>query len=130
MRLKAFTTGLVIFGFLMLLALPLVLQQNPDVRVKRLQTAAFEAGNKDAQLPTVTRRERAEYAALFGSYIMGMLVLWVIVIICAMIYMRQVRKEILEETQANMQAFIEGTLADHAKRYPKAEKGDDGGLDG
>lgn len=93
MRLKTFTTGLMIFGFAMLLGLPVLMMQKPG---------------EDA-----TKKELAVYAAMFGTYIMLIFSIAIIAIICAMIVLRQTTRSLKEEAERNMKSFVEGSLRDH-----------------
>lgn len=136
MRLKQVTTGLVIFGVLLLFGLPLVIGSNPQLDKSRpLVTKVVNGEEKPVR--EATRVEMAEYGVRLGLYIMAMFAVWIAVIICAMLIIRQVRKEVAEMSAAHMQAFVEGTLSDHAKRTGKDAtplvdlgEGDDDGASG
>lgn len=93
MRLKSFTTGLMIFGFALLLGIPFVLARKPQ-----------------ADAP---KRELAVFAALFGTYIMVIFAVAIGAIICAMVVLRQTTKSLKEEAERNMKSFVEGSLSDH-----------------
>ncbi|MDI9634793.1 hypothetical protein QPK87_37960 [Kamptonema cortianum] len=95
MRLKTVTTVLLVLGTIMLLGIPVVLGQRPP---------------NDAP-----REERANFALFFGSYVIIDMLIMVAVIIMAMIVMRRTAADLKEEARINMQAFVEGTLADHSK---------------
>jgi len=93
MRLKTFTTGLMIFGVALLLGVPVLLTRRPE--------------------GSATKRELAEYALLFGSYIIVIALVAVAAIICAMVVLRQTTKSLKEEAERNMKSFVEGSLRDH-----------------
>lgn len=93
MRLKSFTTGLMIFGLALLLGIPFVMVRKPA-----------------ADAP---KRDLAVYAALFGTYIMAIFIVAMTAIVCAMIVLRQTTKNLKEEAEQNMKAFVEGSLSDH-----------------
>lgn len=96
MRLKTFTTGLMIFGGLMLIGFPFLFRYKPD-----------------ADAP---RKELAQFAVMSLSYVIVMFVVWLAVIICAMIVLRHTRRELQEEIKGHMQQFVEGAMRDHEKK--------------
>lgn len=93
MRLKTFTTGLMIFGVALLLGLPLLMTRKPE--------------------DGAPKKELAVYAVMFGTYIMVIFAVAIIAIICAMIVLRQTTKSLKEEAEKNMKIFVEGSLRDH-----------------
>jgi hypothetical protein len=93
MRLKTFTTGLMIFGVALLLGIPVLLTQKPDA--------------------SAPKRDLAVYAAMFGTYILVIAIVAMAAIICAMIVLRQTTKNLKEEAERNMKMFVEGSLRDH-----------------
>ncbi|MFM9874300.1 MAG: hypothetical protein ACKVQS_12645 [Fimbriimonadaceae bacterium] len=93
MRLKTFTSGLMLFGIALLLGIPFLMARQPG---------------KDAP-----KRELAVYAAMFGTYILVIAVVAVTAIICAMIVLRKTSQSLKDEAERNMKSFVEGSLRDH-----------------
>ena len=108
MRLKIITTALMITGVAMLLAFPLVIGPQPD--------------RSEGQ------RALAEYAIKFGSYIIIAVLIFAGAIVCSIIMLRQIRKEMRQMAEHNMQAFVSGTLEDHATKEARRKKFDEGGM--
>ncbi|MBX3114031.1 MAG: hypothetical protein KF836_05640 [Fimbriimonadaceae bacterium] len=96
MRLKTITTGLLIFGVLLLLGLIPLFGMNPGT------DASFEA--------------KRVYAIQFGAYSMVIFAVAIAVIICAMIVLRRTSNDLKEQAKLNMQIFVEGSLNDHKKK--------------
>ena len=146
MRLKTFTTGLLIFGVALFFGFPFLLKANPDLKYRDnkdfvqldqngdpILDRNGNIAHKDEEGNIVTvlnedgepmrlsasRREKAEFAIPVGGYIILMFAVWIAVIICSLLIVRRVRKELIAETSANMDAFVEGTLRDHAKKFGK-----------
>ncbi|MEZ5163354.1 MAG: hypothetical protein R2688_06305 [Fimbriimonadaceae bacterium] len=101
MRLKTFTTGLMIFGGMMLIGFPFLFRMKPD-----------------ADAP---RKELAQFAVMSLSYVIVMFLVWVAVIICAMIVLRHTRRELQDEIKGHMQQFVEGAMRDHEKKSAASE---------
>ncbi len=93
MRLKTFTTGLMVFGVGLLCGIPFLLARQPD--------------------KSAPKRELAVYAAMFGTYILVIALVAMAAIVCAMIVLRQTTKSLKEEAERNMKVFVEGSLRDH-----------------
>ncbi len=93
MRLKTFTSGLMIFGVALLCGIPFLMARQPE--------------------KTAPKRDLAVYAAMFGTYILVIAVVAVTAIICAMIVLRQTTRSLKEEADRNMKSFVEGSLRDH-----------------
>lgn len=109
MRLKTVTTGLLIFGVLLLCGLPFLLRVQPP------ETAPYA--------------ERARYALMFGGYTVLIFGVAISVIVCALVVLRRTTKELQEQARQNMQIFVEGTLSEHGARKGAAlEKGGAQGL--
>lgn len=108
MRLKVITTALMITGVAMLLAFPLVIGPQP----------ARSEG----------QRALAEYAIKFGSYIIIAVLIFAGAIVCSIIMLRQIRKDMRVMAEHNMQAFVSGTLEDHATKEARRKKFDEGGM--
>lgn len=108
MRLKVITTALMITGVAMLLAFPLVIGPQP----------ARSEG----------QRALAEYAIKFGSYIIIAVLIFAGAIVCSIIMLRQIRKDMRVMAEHNMQAFVSGTLEDHAAKEARRKKFDEGGM--
>lgn len=106
MRLKIITTALMIMGVAMLLAFPFVIGPQP---------ARAEG-----------QRALAEYAIKFGSYIIIAVLIFAGAILCSIIMLRQIRKEMRQMAENNMQAFVSGTLEDHATKEARRKKFDSG----
>lgn len=93
MRLKVFTTGLMIFGLVALFGMPIFLGNRPDK----------SEGNRAMQ----------EFAVQFGIYTIILVLVWLAVIVCAWFIIKGVRNELREIAADNMKEFLEGTLRDH-----------------
>lgn len=100
MRLKAVTTALVIVGLFFTVGFPFILGPKPDG----------------------SQKEVAEYALKFGTYWILVMLIWVAVIICAWIVLRQTVKNIKSDREVLMKSFVEGTLKDHEERQKEQEK--------
>lgn len=98
MRLKTVTTALVVFGLALMLLWPFVLGERPAA--------------------TAPRRAQAEYGVRLLTYFGVTAVTWLLVAGCAVMMVRQARREFLEKERQNLQALIEGTLRDHERREP------------
>ncbi len=104
MRLKTITTGLLIFGVILLLGLIPLFAANPGTE------ASFEA--------------KRVYAIQFGVYSMVIFAVAIAVIVCAMFVLRQTSKDLKEQAKLNMQIFVEGSLNDHKKKSESEPEGD------
>jgi hypothetical protein len=101
MWLKILTTGLMIFSVAMLFAYIWVVGVRPPSTAPRSEQIAF--------LRRGAIYVGVEAAALIGS------------IVGAYLIARRARTEYREESQRNMEALLEATLRDHAKRDPDDE---------
>lgn len=108
MRLKTITTGLLIFGIVLLLGLIPLFAMNPGT------DASFDA--------------KRIYAIQFGAYSMVIFADAIAVIICAMVVLRRTANDLKDQAKLNMQIFVEGSLNDHKKKSeaePEIADGED-----
>lgn len=98
-------------GFFVLMASSPVIRSSPGSQ--SVQAAPESGSETDSK---VTMREKKLFAVKMGVYVLVLFAVWIGVIICSMILIRRARTELAEEAAANMKAFVEGTLTDHAKR--------------
>lgn len=94
MRLKTVTTGLVIFGIVLMLGWPLVMSRRP-------QNVANDS------------REMQEFVVLFGGYAIFVMLVWLVVGVCAWMVLKNTLKQLKVDRSTMMQSFVEGTLRDH-----------------
>lgn len=96
MRLKTFTTGLMIFGVALLCGIPVMMQRQPA--------------------ETAPEKDKAVYLLQFGIYTITIMVIMVTAIVCALLVLRQTTRSLKDEAERNMKTFVEGSLTDHADR--------------
>lgn len=96
MRLKTFTTGLMIFGVALLCGIPFMMQRQPP------------KGSSE--------RELAVYALQFGTYTLTIFAVMITAIVCALLVLRQTTRSLKEEAERNMKTFVEGSLTDHQEQ--------------
>lgn len=96
MRLKVVTTVFVIVGLLLLVGWPFFLGERP--------------GEEATQLA------RAQFATRLLIYFAITCFVWLGAAFCAVLLMRQTRKEFLEEERDNVKELIEGMRKDHQSK--------------
>lgn len=95
MRLKVFTTVLLVFGIGLLFGSPWIIGKRP---------------------PLEQRREVAEYAVRFGALVMTLIILFCVTAVCAFIVARRQTEALRAQAMENMHELIEGTLSDHGRK--------------
>lgn len=93
MRLKVFTTGLLVFGVLLLFATPWLLGPRPGG----------------------TGRDAQEYVVKFGLLVIGLFTIFATTAILAVIVARRERQKFREEAMENLKDLVESSLRDHGR---------------
>lgn len=96
MWLKIVTTVLMIFSVVMLFAYVLIVGQKPPAGAPRKEQIAY-------------LRRGATYVGIESAALIGS-------VVGAYLIARRARSEYMEKSRQNMEALIEATLRDHAKR--------------
>ena len=94
MRLKYWTSALLGFGLMLILASPVVFSGKPE---------------------DPASREMRMWVLRFGIYTCVTSLVWVLVALLAVLVIRSIRREMLAERELNLQILLEKTLAEHAK---------------
>ena len=102
MRLKVVTTAFVVIGLLLLIGWPFFLGERPG--------------------DEATRLARAEFASRLLIYFAVTCFVWLSAAFCAVMLMRQTRKEFLEEERDNVKELIEGMRKDHQQKAKQPEE--------
>ena len=105
MRLKYWTTALLILGMTLILGSPVVLSGKPE---------------------DPASHEMKAWVLRFGIFTVGTSLVWVLVALLSILLIRSIRKEMVAERDLNMKILLEKTLADHAKdldRQGEAQSG-------
>ena len=95
MLVKVVTTALVLLGLAMVAALPFVLRERP-------------ADGDQAAL--------ARYGAWLLTYFGATCLIWLSAALCAVLVMRNARKQLAEDQKENLRDMIERTLHDHERK--------------
>lgn len=95
MQLKYWTSALLAFGITLVMAAPFLLSDKPQ-----------NMRSPDGQF----------YVLKFGIYTVVTAFVWVSVAVCALLLIRAIRRQMMEERELNLRLLMEGTLNDHAKR--------------
>lgn len=93
MRLKIFTTGLLLFGVLLLFATPWILGPRPGG----------------------TGSDAREYVVKFGLLVIGLFTIFATTAILAIIVARKERQRFREEAMENLKDLVESSLRDHGR---------------
>lgn len=92
--LKVWLTTLLITGMVLLLSFPWILRAMPR---------------------NGPRREKAQFAILFTTYSITLLLIFFAIVLLAWLIVRKQREVYRQESMENLRTLIEGTLQDHEK---------------
>ena len=95
MFLKVLTTTFVVFGLALLFAMPTLLGERP---------------------PNTDQIELARYGTRMLAYFGVTSLTWIGAATCAVILMRRMRRQFIDEQRKNLTEMIEGALRDHERQ--------------